>query len=68
MPYPARNKQASLLLGRPVSEFIAERRADGMGWAAIAGALAHATDGEVAVSHTAVKAWHDAALAEQQPA
>ena len=53
----ARQRLAGLLLGRPVGEFIAEKRANGSTWPDIAVALRDATDGEIAVTGEAVRQW-----------
>ncbi|HWH01928.1 MAG TPA: hypothetical protein VNV66_22030 [Pilimelia sp.] len=59
MPKPsARQRLADLLLGRPVVDFIGERRADGTHWHSIATALRDATDGEIDVSGEAVRQWY----------
>jgi hypothetical protein len=58
-----RQRLADLLLRRPVAGFIAERRADGASFAAIAEALRDATDGEIDVSDEAIRQWHLSALA-----
>lgn len=52
-----RQRLASLLLGRDVSDWIAERKANGDTWPAIRDALRDATDGEIAVTWQAVQQW-----------
>lgn len=54
---------ASLQLGRPVEEFIAERKANGDSYRQIARDLADSTDGATHVTDMTVRAWHLAALA-----
>jgi hypothetical protein len=55
---------ASVLIGRPVTSFIAERRAAGDTWQTVRDALCEATAGEVDVTWQAVQKW--AAEAELQ--
>lgn len=57
-PTPPRQRLADLLLGRPVLEFINERRADDVSYRRIATDLRDATDGEIDVSDVTVRAWH----------
>lgn len=52
-----RQRLASLLLSRPVMEFIAERRADDVPYRRIARDLRDATAGEIDVSDMTVRAW-----------
>lgn len=56
MPHP-RQRLASLILGRPVMEFIAEHRANGASYRKVALALRDATDGEVDVSDITIRSW-----------
>lgn len=53
-----RMRLADLILGRPVVEFIGERRAAGQSWPAIRDALREATGGEIAITWQAVQQWH----------
>jgi hypothetical protein len=53
----ARQRLADELLGRPVLDFIAEKRASGETWTNIAFALREATHGEIAVSGEALRQW-----------
>lgn len=53
----ARHRLADLLLGRPVVEFVEERRANGRAWHEIAYDLRDATDGEITVSGEALRQW-----------
>lgn len=48
---------ASLLLGRPVQHWIAEQREAGWSWRKIAHDLKVATNGQVDISHEAVRGW-----------
>jgi hypothetical protein len=52
-----RQRLADLLLQRPVVDFIAEHRANGASYTAIAEALRDATAGEIDVSDEAVRQW-----------
>lgn len=54
---------AAAALGQPVTEWIAIRRADGRSWREIAADLADATDGQIVVTHEAVRGWHEATAA-----
>lgn len=63
-PTPPRQRLADLLLGRPVLDFIAERRADDASYRRIAADLRDATSGEIDVSDVTVRAWHLAAQEE----
>lgn len=56
MTHP-RQRLATLLLGRPVTEFIAERRANGDSYRTVAAALRDATSGEIDVSDVTVRTW-----------
>lgn len=60
---PPRQRLADLLLGRPVLDFIAERRANDDPYRRIAADLRDATDGEIDVSDVTVRAWYLASLA-----
>lgn len=59
---PAHQRLADLILERPVADFIAENRANGLSYRAIAEALTDATDGAVDVTHEAIRKWHLAAI------
>lgn len=48
---------ASLLLGRPVLDYIDDRREAGVTWQAIADELADLTNGEVVVTWQAIQGW-----------
>lgn len=52
-----RQRLASLLLSRPVLDFIAERRADDIPYRRIAADLRDATSGEVDTSDVTIRAW-----------
>lgn len=52
-----RMRLASLLLKQPVTEFIAQRRAEQQSWITIRDAIRDATDGEIDVSWQAVQQW-----------
>lgn len=53
----ANHRLANLILGRPLAEFVAERRADDASWARIAKDLREATDGAVDVSRESLREW-----------
>lgn len=48
---------ASILLGRPLDGWIAERRAAERSWRLIARDLYEATNGQIDVTHETVRAW-----------
>lgn len=52
-----RQRLADLILGRPVAAFIAQQRASGLTWPAVADALKEATAGEIAITGEAVRQW-----------
>jgi hypothetical protein len=52
-----RQRLASVLIGRPVTDFIADRRFAGESWPTIRDAIRHETAGEVDVSWQAVQQW-----------
>lgn len=56
----ANQKLADALLGRPLAEYVAEKRAavPQWPWRLIAKQLATDTDGQVSVSHTALRRWY----------
>lgn len=58
-----RQRLADLLLQRPVVDFIAEHRANGTSYTAIADHLRSATDGEIDVSDEAIRQWYVASEA-----
>lgn len=53
----ANQRLASVILGRPVMDWIAEQRSSGHSWLTVATNLYDATDGEVDVSYEAVRLW-----------
>lgn len=57
---------AEVLLGRPLDEYVAEKRASvpQWPWRLIAKQLAADTDGKVSVSHTALRRWYGAEITE----
>lgn len=68
MPYQNREQRLSrgrtatqelsdLLLGRPVEDFIVERRAAGRAWRYVARDLLEATGGRVDVTHETLRSW-----------
>jgi hypothetical protein len=52
-----------MLLGQPVRTWIVERRAGGASWRTIAADLGKATNGQVSVSHEAVRQWAEESAA-----
>ncbi len=52
---------ATLLLGRDVNAYVAEKRDDGVAWRFIARDLYDRTDGQVDVTHETLRQWHEAA-------
>jgi len=59
MPTPTQ-QLADRLLGRPLAEYVAEKRSaiPRWPWRLISQQLAADTDGQVAVSHEALRGWH----------
>lgn len=53
----AAHELADLKLGRPVTEYVAEKRADGKAWRVIARDLYLDTNGEVDVTHETLRSW-----------
>ncbi len=51
-------RYATALLGRPVTDYIAEQKARGQSYLSIALALREATAGQVAVSDESIRQWH----------
>lgn len=54
---------ATVLLGKNVRDFIAERRAEGRSWRLIARDLHSATDGQVDVTSETLRTWAGEAVA-----
>jgi hypothetical protein len=52
-------KLAGIILGRPVEDWIEDRRSSGRSWRLIARDLYEATDGQVDITHEAVRRWAD---------
>lgn len=52
-----RQRLADVLLGRPLEEWVAERRAAKQSWRAVARELEEATGGAVAVTEVTLRAW-----------
>lgn len=59
---------ATIQLGRPVEDFISERRANGDSFRKIANDLSAATDGATDVTDMTVRTWHLAAEAARETA
>jgi hypothetical protein len=58
MPKPtAKQRLADLVLGRPLAEFVAERRANEVAWRRIGREVLDATDGTVEISGETLRAW-----------
>lgn len=56
---------AEHLLGRPLSEFVRDRRADGLAWRLISRDLYEATDHEIDVTYETLRTWFpDVEIAE----
>lgn len=69
MPKPtAKQRLADLVLGRPLGDFVAERRADGKAWRRISRDLADATDGAIEISGESLRSWFCDGLEDFQPA
>lgn len=56
-------KLATMLLGRDVREFIAERRDQRRAWRFIARDLYEATNGEIDVTYETLRQWHEGVAA-----
>jgi hypothetical protein len=54
---------ATVLLGRPVHDWIHEQRELGWSWRKIADDLRVATDGQVKVTHEALRQWSEEVVA-----
>lgn len=50
---------ASLILGRPVQDWIHDRRRAGRSWRLIARDLYEATNGQIDITHQAARNWAD---------
>lgn len=48
---------AEIILGRPVDDWIRERRATGRSWRLIARDLYEATNGQIDLTHETVRGW-----------
>lgn len=59
---------AEIILGRPLSAYVADRRAEGLAWRKVASALQADTDGRIAVSHEALRLWYGDELAAVEAA
>jgi hypothetical protein len=53
----AKQRLADLVLGRPLAEFVAERRADNRAWRLISRDLADATDGAIEITGESLRSW-----------
>lgn len=56
VPTPTQ-RLADLLLGRPLREYVDEKRAAGLSWRRISQALAADTEGSVDVTHETLRSW-----------
>lgn len=56
-----KRRLADLIMGRPVNDFIAERRVAGVSWRQIKAELEQATDGQIKVQHETLRRWAGAA-------
>lgn len=52
---------ASLKLGRPLEEYVAEKRNAGLPWSSIAAEISLDTEGEVEISRESLRLWYGAA-------
>ena len=59
-PLTPNQKLAGLLLGQPVKDWLATRRATGRSWRLIARDLYEATNGQIDITHEAARKWADA--------
>ena len=50
-------KLAGMILGKPVKDFIRERRALGRSWRLVARDLYEATNGQIDITHQAAQNW-----------
>ena len=55
-----RQRLATIILGEDVITWLRARRAKGRSWYQLADDLAEATNGDVSLSHEAVRSWLDA--------
>jgi hypothetical protein len=59
MELTSTQKLAGIILGRPVEDWIDDRRTAGRSWRLIARDLYEATNGQVDITHEAVRRWAD---------
>lgn len=52
-------KLAGMILGKPVKQYIRERRAAGRSWRLVARDLYDATNGQIDITYQAAKNWAD---------
>lgn len=57
MEHTPTQKLASMLLGRPVDEWIRSRRTAGRSWRLVSRDLYEATNGQIDVTHEAIRRW-----------
>lgn len=57
MPLTPTQKLAGFLLGKPVKEYLLERRAAGRSWRLVARDLYEATNGQIDITYQAAKNW-----------
>jgi hypothetical protein len=55
----ATQRLASLLLGQPVTAWIAQERSEGRSWRQVAADLKVATNGQIEITHEAARGWHE---------
>lgn len=67
-PLNAQQQLAEIILGRPLSEYVAAKRADGLAWRTIATAITTDTTGRVTISHEALRLWYGDDLAATEVA
>jgi hypothetical protein len=48
---------AAIILGRPLAQYVATKRSQGMGWRRLADALRTDTAGRISVSHETLRSW-----------
>lgn len=56
---------AGILLQRPLVDYVADKRAEGLAWRKIATALRTDTEGRISVSHEVLRLWFGEELAER---
>lgn len=68
MPKSSTQRLAELLLGSPLVDFIADRRAAGRSWRLLSRDLREATDGQVDITGETLRVWSAEHRTDAEPA